>query len=50
MGSGIYLANQMVESLLMAQNPRIAPCLRTSGVEGKADILGKFDAECPLSG
>ena len=34
----------------VAQNHRIAPGLKTSEVEGTTDILGKFDAGCPVTG
>ena len=50
MGSGIYLANQMVESLLMAHNGSTDLSPIESVVRGKAEVLGNFDARCPVSG
>ena len=49
MSCEIYVSGASAESLFLALNPRIAPGLTTSEVGGKADILIKFGARCPLS-
>ena len=38
--------NRVGQCLLLATNPRPRPPPRTSGVEGKPEVLGDFGHEC----